>query len=360
MNNVRAFACKSLLIIAWGLSRSDLYARVQQQEAGSRMPGVIAAKDAKALEDLVAANPDNLPAREQLINYYFIASLTTKTAEIQEKREQHVFWLIEHTQNPNLPARRKQASCPPMLLEALRDTSMVNNCGLRKLKKILAINEFFATLRSTWHYSTERSLGNSFKKPWNSIQAMGRRRPDWLSHTSTNACLRILRKRKRLSRKKPFRPENAGSKVQIQRTGFTSWSPLQHLRWKQGRLRRPSNTRPNSFRTPKNSMATGTTGMPCTRGISFWGGLRCSRATSRKLRNICSRLETHPALRNSTRLGPIWSSRRNCLKRASVTSLCLICSPARKFWKMGGDQLQSWITTVKKGGIPDLGGNLFY
>src|SRR5437660_9009092 len=89
MEKIRALACMSLLIAVWGLSRSDAYARAQQQGAGSRMPGVITANDAKALEDLLAANPDNLPAREQLINYYFMTSLTTKTAEIQEKREQH-------------------------------------------------------------------------------------------------------------------------------------------------------------------------------------------------------------------------------------------------------------------------------
>jgi hypothetical protein len=59
----------SLLIIAWSLSRSDTYTRAQGQGAGSRIPGMITAKDATALEDSLAANPDNLSAREQLISY---------------------------------------------------------------------------------------------------------------------------------------------------------------------------------------------------------------------------------------------------------------------------------------------------
>jgi hypothetical protein len=31
-----------------------------------------------------------------------------------------------------------------------------------------------------------------------------------------------------------------------------------------------------------------------------------------------------------------------------------------KFWKMGTDSLQSWVATVKAGGIPEFGGNLLY
>jgi hypothetical protein len=31
-----------------------------------------------------------------------------------------------------------------------------------------------------------------------------------------------------------------------------------------------------------------------------------------------------------------------------------------KFWKMGSDQLQAWMATIKGGGTPDFGPNLQY
>lgn len=73
---------------------------------GAQSPGIaagqqITAEDAKALEEELESNPDDLTERAKLIQYYFQAELTSPSPELEEKRETHVFWLIErHFDSP--------------------------------------------------------------------------------------------------------------------------------------------------------------------------------------------------------------------------------------------------------------------
>ena len=71
-------------------------ARGQEQSPRPELERQTNAADAKAFEDGLKVNPDNLTAREWLISYYFQASLWSKAPELEERREEHIFWLIEH------------------------------------------------------------------------------------------------------------------------------------------------------------------------------------------------------------------------------------------------------------------------
>jgi hypothetical protein len=67
------------------------------QEEGNRAAmQEITAEQAAALEEGLKTSPDNLVAREKLIRYYFRAELSLLEPEMEERRDQHIFWLIEH------------------------------------------------------------------------------------------------------------------------------------------------------------------------------------------------------------------------------------------------------------------------
>ena len=83
----------SLLLVACGSQARDWRAGGQAQAVASLMEHQITAKEAMALEEGLATNPDNLTAREQLISYYFAATIKLRSPEFEEKREQHVLWL---------------------------------------------------------------------------------------------------------------------------------------------------------------------------------------------------------------------------------------------------------------------------
>src|SRR6266581_4136504 len=96
MNTFRALAGITLFLIisGFGINASSTWG--QARTGDPRMAGRITAKEAAALEVSLSASPDNLSMREQLIGYYFEVAFTNRTPEIEEKREQHIFWLIEH------------------------------------------------------------------------------------------------------------------------------------------------------------------------------------------------------------------------------------------------------------------------
>ena len=58
--------------------------------------------------------------------------------------------------------------------------------------------------------------------------------------------------------------------------------------------------------------------------------------------------------------GPNMALALELLKRSERDVVLEYLELCRKFWDMGGDQLDSWSATIKDGGIPDFGANLVY
>ena len=113
MRKLRWEIALNVLLVVCGLLPLDSCAWGQAQAPEPGMEDRITAKDAKALEEGLNTNPDNLTAREQLISYYFMEMLTSRKPELEEKREQHIFWLIEHHPESEL-AGSPEAGIMPM------------------------------------------------------------------------------------------------------------------------------------------------------------------------------------------------------------------------------------------------------
>jgi hypothetical protein len=113
MRKLCAMVSLILLFVVFGSQTLDSCAWGQAQAVAPRMAGQITAKDAKALEEGLDKNPDNLTAREKLIRYYFEEMFTSKMPELEEKREKHVLWLIEHHPESEL-AGSPEAGIMPM------------------------------------------------------------------------------------------------------------------------------------------------------------------------------------------------------------------------------------------------------
>src|SRR5215470_16909829 len=90
-----------------------LCAQGEAQTATLKAAAQMTAKDAEALEEGLKTNPDNLTAREKLIKYYFMEMVTSRNSELEEKREKHVLWFIEHHPESDL-AGSPEAEILPM------------------------------------------------------------------------------------------------------------------------------------------------------------------------------------------------------------------------------------------------------
>jgi tetratricopeptide (TPR) repeat protein len=102
MGTFSAKLCLIFLFVVCALQAQDSSASGPAQPTVPRIPGQITAQDAAALEAGLATNPDNLAARETLIKYYFRETFASRSSVLEEKREKHVFWLIEHAPESQL------------------------------------------------------------------------------------------------------------------------------------------------------------------------------------------------------------------------------------------------------------------
>src|SRR5262249_39460975 len=113
MRKLSAHAGMALLLIALASGFDNCVAGSRTLSLSQGTNRQITTQDAKKIEESLASNPDDLSAREKLIEYYFEAALTTRTAENEEKREQHILWLIEHHPEAEL-AGSPQAEIMPI------------------------------------------------------------------------------------------------------------------------------------------------------------------------------------------------------------------------------------------------------
>jgi hypothetical protein len=58
--------------------------------------------------------------------------------------------------------------------------------------------------------------------------------------------------------------------------------------------------------------------------------------------------------------GPNMTLAKELLEKGEREAVFTYLQSCGKFWKMGGDKLQGWMATVKAGGTPDFGANLYY
>lgn len=87
-----------------GYHKAQIYPRSKTLNPAATLKTAagINADDAVALEEGLKTKPDNLSSREKLIKYYFVEMLTSRSSELEEKREKHVLWLIEHHPDSDL------------------------------------------------------------------------------------------------------------------------------------------------------------------------------------------------------------------------------------------------------------------
>jgi len=324
------------------------------------MPGVIAAKDAKALEDLVAANPDNLPAREQLINYYFIASLTTKTAEIQEKREQHVFWLIEHHPESELAGSPQAGIMPTDVAGSTEGYQHGKQLWLAQVEK---------------NSSNQRILRNAAqylalfdgKVSRELLQKAVELDP---SDGETSSRLAQSHEHQRMSANSPEEKTALAQKALSAgergvegadtENRFYQLESVATFALEAGETAKAQQYATELLQDAEKFHGNWNYGNALHKGNIVLGRIALQQGNIAKAKEHLLTAGNTPGSPQLDSFGPNMELAKELLEKGERDVVVSYLQSCAKFWKMGGDQLQSWITTVKKGGIPDFGGNLFY
>lgn len=333
----------------------------QQEKETTPVPYGLTASEAKALEASLAEHPDDLAMRKHLISYYFEAEIESDSQELKQKREEHIFWLIEHHPESEI-AGSPEAFIEPAQMGGSSD-------GYEKALKLWS-------KQSEIHGDDARVLANAARF---AMLFDGKLAQDFLEkalagadpdNTSVLSLLaqtyerqslfaRNEEEKTTLARKAMEIRERSFAKVQGDER-FYQLDRVAKTALDAGQEGKAENYATELLRMAEERKGDWNYGNAVHHGNIVLGriALRLGDVTGAK-EHLAAAGKT-PGSPQLDSFGPSMTLAKELLAKGEREAVLSYFENCAKFWEMGRDQLQSWTKTVKEGGIPDFGPNLRY
>jgi len=360
MNMFRALAGMTLFVIISGFGIIDSPAWGQPQIGDRRMAAPITAKEAAALEGSLSKNPDNLSTREQLIRYYFEAAITDRTPEVEEKREQHIFWLIEHHPGSELAGSPETGIMAmdfagssegyqhgKQLWLAQVEKNSANQRILRNAAEFLTLSdgkiaqELLEKAAALDPNDTETSsrLARSYEQ-----QRM------FASSLTEKAALA----------KKALSAEERGLQNADTETRFYELADAAMFALEAGEAAKAQQFASELLQDAEKFHDNWNYGNAVHKGNIVLGRVALQQGNIAGAKEHLLAAGNTPGSPQLDSFGPNVTLARELLEKGEREAVIAYLQSCGKFWKMGGDSLRGWVATVKAGGTPEFGGNLLY
>jgi tetratricopeptide (TPR) repeat protein len=360
MNTLRVAVVAALILVGSSSPGRPLQAKPQDQSfPGIPLPGIIAA-EAKTLEIGLKTNPDNLSSREKLIQYCFIANIKLRDFALEEKREEHVFWLIEHHPEsylagspeaeimPGLSSRTteayqhgkqlwadqvaKNSDSPVVLLNASDFMFLSDRDRSRELlEKVLLINpqNKMASSRLAQSYEMEREASKSSQE------------------------------NEALSQKALFIRErglqNANSEQRFDSLGDPATAAFEA-----GDIPKAEQYTRELVQMAPHYKQSWNYGNAIHKGNIVLGRIALRRGDIPSAKQHLLAAGETPGSPPLDSFGPNMTLPKELLEKNEREAVLTYFESCAKFWKVGGKDLKNWAAMIKGGGMPDFGANLVY
>jgi len=370
MKNSRLFTCLGILCLLCAAPPRVARASTQAQEPAQStdkkkitdidVGETITAEDAKILEDSLVNNPDSLYVHSKLIHYYFDAGISSQSSEFEAKREQHVLWLIEHHPEASL------AGSPEAGMNMFGDKNG---------------NEAFQRAKALWMQQVERHP-DDLKILYNA--------GEFLSLSDTKAALEVLQKAVDIDPNnadtlellaRTYEQQRIQAKSEEEKTALAA-KALELRERELEKLDEPlksfalTRTTDDAFDAGDMAKAEqfanellkstqGGAGSWNSGNAIFTGNVVLGRVALRRgdvagaKQHLLAAGETSGSPQLDS-FGPSMTLAKELLEKGERDTVIAYLQSCAKFWDMGRDNLKSWIATIKRGGTPDFGANLFY
>jgi tetratricopeptide (TPR) repeat protein len=332
----------------------------QEPPAKSTLKPEITAQEAQTLEDGLKSNPDNLAVREKLITYYFMAALTSRAAELEEKRERHVFWLIEHHPESDL-AGSPEAGVEPV--GYLGSTE-----GYQHGKQL-----WLAQVES--HPDSPQVIHNAaqFVSLWDRILGRQLLEKSLQLNPSDNTAASLLAQsymQERLDAESPEQKAALAAKaLSVQERALDSsagndrFNELGHVAdeaYEAGDFAKAEQYASEVLQLAPQFKNDWNYGNALHMGNIVLGRVALQRGDVSGAKQYLLAAGATPGSPQLDSFGPNMTLAKELLEKGERDTVLAYLQSCSKFWEMGDGQLQAWAATVKGGGIPDFGANLVY
>jgi hypothetical protein len=360
MANLNAKTVLSLLFALCIFPTSTSGTPTPQQAGTPRAEQRTNVEEAKALEEGLKASPDNLAAQERLINYYFEAMLTSKEPGLEEKREQHVFWLIEHHPESELAGSPEAAIQPVGFSGSTEGYERGKQLWLAQVQKNpdnITIVRNAAEFVSLW----DRALGRELLE--NALLlAPG-------DPAASSALAQSYMQERMMARSPDEKAELAKKALAVHERAldnssgeprFDSLADLADEAYEAGNTAKAELYASELLELALQFKKDWNCGNALHKGNIILGRIALQHGdVSGAKKHLLAAGET-PGSPQLNSFGPNMTLAKELLEKGERDAVLTYLQSCKSFWETGSSQLQDWIATVKAGGMPDFGGNLLY
>jgi tetratricopeptide (TPR) repeat protein len=360
MGKFYAKASMILVFMVCGSQAGDLRAWEQEQAVKRRARQQVTAVEAKALEEGLKTKPDNLGAREKLITYYFKAMLTSRAPELEERREQHVFWLIEHHPDCELAGSPEAGLDFVVFSQSTEGYQRGKQLWLQQVElhpDNLRIVRNAARFFSLW----DRKLGRELFEKALMLDPSDAQASSMLAQSYMNERLMVESPEEKvaLAEKALSIRERALEKVKGDQR-FYALGDMATEALEAGDAAKAEQYASELLQSAQQFKNDWNYGNAVHKGNIVLGRVALRRSDMRGAKQRLLAAGETPGSPQLDSFGPNMTLAKELLEKGEREVVLAYLQSCAKFWKMGGDKLQDWIATVKAGGVPDFGGNLLY
>jgi len=344
---------------------AGLQARMHQ-EKGPDLPQVhiprlgITAEEAKTLEDALKSNPDILTLRENLIDYYFEANIHSNDPALEERREEHILWLIEHHPESSL-AGSPEAEIMPRLSSRTTD-------GYQRAKQLWLDQ----TARNPDNPAILRNAGFFMLLSDRDQARELLEKVLLLTPLDRIVSLRLAQsyQLERMERKSPADNDALAQKaLAIRERGLQGAKPEERFEelgdlaaaaFEAGDIPKAEQYAKELIQTAPQHAGNWNYGNAVHKANIVLGRVALRRDDVTAAKQYLLAAGETPGSPQLDSFGPNMTLAKELLEKNEREVVLTYLASCSKFWEMGGKDLKKWTATIKSGGMPDFGANLLY
>jgi len=320
----------------------------------------LSASEAEALEKSLHDHPDDLAMHEHLISYYFEAEIESQAPELEQKRERHVLWLIEHhpeaefTHSPEAFIMPTEAGGSPGGHEEAKQLW---------LKEVDLHGENPQVLMNAAHFAMlfDGKLAEGFLERALVLNPDDTSTLTLLAKTYERQTMiaRTPEERAAAARKAMEIRERSFEKIQGNER-FYQLSDVARTALAAGQDSKAEEYANELLQMAQDRNGDWNYGNALHHGNIVLGRVALRRGDINSAKQHLTAAGKTPGSPQLDSFGPNMTLAKELLEKGERGAVLAYFQDCAKFWEMGRDELKTWTSTVKAGGTPEFGPNLRY
>jgi tetratricopeptide (TPR) repeat protein len=360
MRNFIAISGMIFLMLVCGPQTRVLRAQVPDDILKLKFGRQITAEDAKALEEGLKTKPDDLPAREKLVMYYYQAQLKSRAPELEEKREGHVFWVIEHHPESELAGSPEAEIMPMSFIGSIEGYQRGKQLWLEQVEKHPDNKQILENASNFLLFSDRKTARELLEKalaldPGNIETSSKLAQTYDLDRNEGESS----EENKGLAEKSLSIREHALTKADDKHR-FYELSELAKAAFDAGEIEKAGQYAMELLQSAPKFKGDWNYGNALHDGNTILGRIALQRGDIVGAKQHLLAAGETPGSPQLDSFGPNMTLAKELLEKGERETVITYLQSCEKFWKMGGSDLQNWIATIKGGGTPDFRMNLHY